>query len=100
MAQDWRLFQGGATEPHEVATWPPAPPWRRFGDDARRQDEEADEGKGLPYLISDEDRDVVNMALHLHRPLLVTGRPGTGKSTLAHAIARELMLGEVLHWPV
>ncbi|MFG2577919.1 AAA family ATPase [Streptomyces malaysiensis] len=96
MAQDWRLFQGGATDPHEVETWPTAPPWRRFGDDARRRDEE----RGLPYLISDEDRDVVNMALHLHRPLLVTGRPGTGKSTLAHAIARELMLGEVLHWPV
>ncbi|WP_055550144.1 MoxR family ATPase [Streptomyces sp. NBRC 110028] len=98
MAQDWRLFQGGATEPHEVTAWPPAPPWRRFGDDARRQGE--DPGRGLPYLISDEDRDVVNMALHLHRPLLVTGRPGTGKSTLAHAVARELMLGEVLHWPV
>lgn len=96
MTQDWRLFQGGATDPHEVETWPTAPPWRRFGDDARRRDEE----RGLPYLISDEDRDVVNMALHLHRPLLVTGRPGTGKSTLAHAIARELMLGEVLHWPV
>ncbi|MBO3675286.1 MoxR family ATPase [Streptomyces sp. NEAU-YJ-81] len=96
MAQDWRLFQGGDTEPHEVETWPAAPPWRRFGDDARRRDQE----RPLPYLISDEDRDVVNMALHLHRPLLVTGRPGTGKSTLAHAIARELKLGEVLHWPV
>ncbi|MFE5123840.1 AAA family ATPase [Streptomyces sp. NPDC056669] len=96
MAQDWRLFQGGDTEPHEVETWPTAPPWRRFGEDARRRDKE----RALPYLISDEDRDVVNMALHLHRPLLVTGRPGTGKSTLAHAIARELKLGEVLHWPV
>ncbi|MEV6128106.1 MoxR family ATPase [Streptomyces violaceusniger] len=96
MAQDWRLFQGGDTQPHDVETWPTAPPWRRFGDDARRRDQQ----RPLPYLISDEDRDVVNMALHLHRPLLVTGRPGTGKSTLAHAIARELKLGEVLHWPV
>ncbi|WP_432047967.1 AAA family ATPase [Streptomyces asiaticus] len=96
MAQDWRLFQGGDTRPHEVEPWPAAPPWRRFGEDARRRDKK----RPLPYLISDEDRDVVNMALHLHRPLLVTGRPGTGKSTLAHAIARELMLGEVLHWPV
>ncbi|OPF78144.1 AAA family ATPase [Streptomyces antioxidans] len=96
MTQDWRLFQGGDTRPHTVETWPAAPPWRRFGEDARRRDKE----RPLPYLISDEDRDVVNMALHLHRPLLVTGRPGTGKSTLAHAIARELTLGEVLHWPV
>lgn len=95
MAQDWRLFQGGSTEPHDVE-WPTAPPWRRFGDTARRRDSE----QRPAYVIAPEDRDVVNTALHLHRPLLVTGRPGTGKSTLAHAIARELRLGPVLHWPV
>jgi MoxR-like ATPase len=32
--------------------------------------------------------------------LLVTGHPGTGKSSLAAAIAHELDLGPVLHWPV
>ncbi|MCP9207250.1 AAA family ATPase [Streptomyces sp. NEAU-Y11] len=96
MTQDWRLFHGGDTAPHVVETWPAAPPWRRFGEDSPRRTA----GRGLPYLISDEHRDTVNMALHLHRPLLVTGRPGTGKSTLAHAVARELTLGEVLHWPV
>ncbi|MEU0405616.1 AAA family ATPase, partial [Streptomyces sp. NPDC006197] len=31
-----------------------------------------------------------NAALYLRRPLLVTGNPGTGKSTLAHAVAHEL----------
>ncbi|MFF7649186.1 AAA family ATPase [Streptomyces sp. NPDC007983] len=96
MAQDWRLFQGGGATPHAVETWPKAPPWRRFDDDVpRRADTEP-----LPYLITDEHRDIVNTALHLHRPLLVTGRPGTGKSTLAYAIAHELKLGEVLHWPI
>ncbi|MFJ2174041.1 AAA family ATPase [Streptomyces sp. NPDC087851] len=95
-AGNWGLFRGGGAAPHEVTDWPQAPPWRRFGNGSPRR---AD-GRRLPYLISDEDRDVVNTALHLHRPLLVTGRPGTGKSTLAHAVARELCLGEVLHWPV
>ncbi|MEU9124177.1 MoxR family ATPase [Streptomyces sp. NPDC048506] len=94
MAQDWRLFHGGAAEPHDVE-WPTAPPWRRFGAGARNRD-----GAQPSYVIAPEDRDVVNTALHLHRPLLVTGRPGTGKSTLAHAVARELRLGPVLHWPV
>ncbi|MGD3106414.1 AAA family ATPase [Streptomyces sp. YGL11-2] len=96
MAQDWRLFQGGGTEPHDVE-WPVAPPWRRFGDAAAHH---RTDGRPPAYVIAPEDRDVVNTALHLHRPLLVTGRPGTGKSTLAHAVARELRLGPVLHWPV
>ena len=42
----------------------------------------------------------VNAAIHLRRPLLVTGAPGTGKSSLAHAIAVELGLGPVLTWAV
>ena len=44
--------------------------------------------------------DVVNAALHLRRPLLVTGPAGTGKSSLARAVAHELRLGELLRWPV
>jgi len=43
---------------------------------------------------------MVNAALYLRRPLLVTGRPGTGKSSLAFRIARELRLGRVLRWPI
>jgi len=42
----------------------------------------------------------VNAAIHLRRPLLVTGAPGCGKTSLAHAIAWELDLGPVLHWPI
>ncbi|MCX4461205.1 hypothetical protein OOK58_00515 [Streptomyces sp. NBC_01728] len=47
-----------------------------------------------------EELEIVNTALHLRCPLLVTGKPGTGKSTLPHAIAHELGLGRVLRWPV
>ncbi|MFJ4622941.1 AAA family ATPase [Streptomyces sp. NPDC088812] len=46
------------------------------------------------------ETDLVNAALILRRPLLVTGRPGTGKSALAYRISRELRLGRVLRWPV
>ncbi|UGY94485.1 AAA family ATPase [Streptomyces gobiensis] len=42
----------------------------------------------------------MNAAILLRRPLLVSGRPGVGKSTLAYRIARELRLGRVLQWPV
>lgn len=42
----------------------------------------------------------VNAAIYLRRPLLITGRPGAGKTSLAYAIAYELHLGSVLTWPI
>jgi MoxR-like ATPase len=44
--------------------------------------------------------DMVNAALWLRRPLLVTGSPGSGKSAIAFRIARELRLGRVLEWSI
>ena len=44
--------------------------------------------------------DAVNAALVLRRPLLLTGNPGSGKTSLAYAVADRLELGPILRWPI
>lgn len=69
-----------------------APPWRDFNNTARRSSYE--------FQIGDVEKQIINAALYLRRPLLVTGEPGTGKSSLAYSIAEQLDLGKVLVWPI
>jgi MoxR-like ATPase len=42
------------------------------------------------YVLSPELKDGVNVSIALGRPLLIKGEPGTGKTLLAHSIARGL----------
>lgn len=42
------------------------------------------------YIVSEALRNAVNVAIALKRPLLVRGEPGTGKTLLAHNIAKAL----------
>ena len=90
---DWQIFKG-SDESHTVKKWPPPPPWRNFNQQG------AQKPARETFQANDKVVNAVNMAIYLHRPLLVTGKPGTGKSSLARAIASELELGEVLHWPI
>lgn len=42
------------------------------------------------YILSDELKDAVKVAIMLQQPLLITGEPGTGKTALAYKVAAEL----------
>ncbi len=42
------------------------------------------------YVTSEPLRNAVNVSIALGRPLLIRGEPGTGKTKLAHSIARDL----------
>jgi len=72
---------------------PSPPPWRRFNEQAKQE-------RGEKFHPSEEVIELVNAALLLRRPLLVTGKPGTGKSSLAFAVAYQLGLGKVLQWSI
>lgn len=100
---DWRIYTGTG-EPHR-AEIPAAPPWRTFGDpDPVHQLElpapDGDSEVATTFQATAEMVDAVNAALVLRRPLLLTGRPGSGKSSLIDSVARELELGRVLRWHV
>lgn len=101
---DWKIFTGsGHSRPVII---PPPPPWRRFAQDADAEDadevllEETDPEPEAAFVVLPEMVDAVNAALYLRRPLLLTGRPGSGKSSLIGAVARELCLGRVLRWHI
>jgi hypothetical protein len=105
-APDWRLYlANGASRP--IGMLPPPPSWRVFdgGPPIDLPAKMRTEAEGLnirarAYQADERTVNLVNAAIYLRRPLLVTGRPGTGKSTLARSIAHELALGPVIVWPI
>jgi MoxR-like ATPase len=102
---DWKVFHGDC-EPHDALNeLPDPPPWRfaRNSIKLRRPmdlDLKAETSRAEPFLPSEGMVIAVNAALYLRRPLLLTGKPGTGKSTLISKVAHELKLGPVIRWPI
>jgi len=112
---NWKIFRG-STQPHNgiedlLKLEPPV--WRKFGralaveefdlQDSVWNDSDRNEKRGSSFRTPENQPelvDIINAALHLRRPLLITGKPGTGKTSLAYAVAYELKLGPVLVWPI
>ena len=85
----WGSYYRGDGSVHAESLGPP-PPWRQF---PRKP-------LGFKFQPPEGLTDAVNAALSLRRPLLVTGTPGSGKSTVIESVAEELVLGPVLRWHI
>jgi len=106
----WWIYRGTGAQHDGIVNLPPPPPWRKFDGEVLEADRPESRAMNDPRPGAEErarnyrpDTSVVNMvnaAMYLRRPLLVTGRPGTGKSSLALSIAWELQLGSVLSWAI
>lgn len=104
------IYTGAGRQHDRIEDLPAPPPWRRFDGEILPSGRDAvpsgvgvrpgDALRASSYRADPTVVDKVNAALYLRRPLLVTGKPGTGKSSLALSIAWELRLGRVLHWPI
>lgn len=103
----WPIYTG-TRAPHDGIKQLPDPPnWRTFdGEPALERPTAADPttrrrlGVASTLPPAGDEVDMVNAALFLRRPLLITGDPGVGKSSIAYKVSEELRLGPVLRWPI
>ncbi len=94
---DWFKFTGKGKKGSFKGKFPDAPPWRQTPEEKQS----TSENNKSTYIPDTEGKELeaVNASIYLKRPLLVTGDPGVGKSSLAHAIADEMGL-ELVKWEV
>src|SRR5260370_41122900 len=105
---DWRIFQENKSTARPLTDLPLPPSWRRSCDQEKpsKPDEhdkawfESERERGETFIPTVGAIAAVNAALYLRRPLLLTGPPRVGKSTLISAVAYQLNLGPVLRWNI
>ncbi len=96
---DWQIYTADRPPENPFKERLEAPPWRKFQDSGEKS-AGLQVRRGQTYQPTDKEVDAVNASIHLRRPLLLTGDPGSGKSSLAFSVAWRLRLGEVLYWPI
>ncbi|NEO42710.1 MAG: AAA family ATPase [Moorea sp. SIO4A3] len=119
--QDPRIYQGLTLSAESLPTpedqqqhlsrIPPPPPWRTFGLSVEQWREKAKSQntqdivrkinpRALGFVPTKQAVELVNAALCLRRPLLIEGNPGSGKTSLAYAVAAELGLPGPYRWSI
>ena len=109
----WKLYHGTREAGDALSRLPDPPRWRprrapapdldRWWPREARDDAQlppATLQRGRNFHATEHIIEMVNAALYLRRPLLVTGQPGSGKSSLVDAVAYELRMGAPLRWNV
>src|SRR5438105_3726261 len=102
---NWKVFTGKGRQHdrimHMINDDALCPPWRNFKQrfhandgagqktDRLRQAPRETDDRGEKFVPDADMIEMVNAALYLRRPMLITGKPGTGKSTLIYAVAHE-----------
>lgn len=103
----WEIYREGQEPGDYIDRLPAPPPWRDFKGEPEQgyqpegeTDDLVRRGRGFQPDAEGRIVRMVNAALYLRRPLLITGDPGTGKSALVYSVAYQLGLGDVLKWPI